>query len=237
MAFAFVNIGQNSGDASAGTIASAATSATAGNALIVFVNNDDSRTITQVVDTAGNGFTQRGSSSLSTSRQYVFTAFPILGNASNVVTATFDANATFRRIFVMQYSFSGVCAFHDADSGTGSDPDGSNLVTSTANSAPTTDNEAVIASAVYTGGTITAATAGTNFNLRGTAEIDSRAEDRLVSTTGTYNASFADIDTTAGGAINWLQLHCILVEIASSLSVFAQGGGNRPAPFKPGIAR
>lgn len=203
MAFAFVNIGEGTGDLSVGTIASAAANHVAGNALIVFVQNEDSRTVSSVADLAGNTFTPRGTNSSGTARQAVWTAFPILGSAVNVVTATLSGNATFRRIRVMQYSFAGTCGFHDSDVGIGN-----SATPSTNNSSPTTNANAVIAACIFIQVVFDNLVAGTDFNLRGTGEgTDTAQEDRVVSSIGTYNASASNDESS-----NWMMIDCILVE-------------------------
>lgn len=203
MAFAFVNIAEGVSDGSAGTIASGAQNHTAGRLLIVFVQNEDSRTVSQVQDTAGNSYTQRGTNSSGTTRQSVWTAFSITGNATNVVTATLSGNATFRRIRVLQYSYANVAAFHDSDVGTGSGAE-----FATANSTATANAQAVIAACVFFGSNFDGVVAGTDFILRGsTDEVDTATEDRIVSATGTYNATMSnEIEA------DWMMIHVIVVE-------------------------
>ena len=105
---AFVNVATGSADTAATTIASAAASHTAGNMLAVHVvSGDSAQNVSSIADTAGNTYTLVASSriqdaAIGTVETWV--AANIAGNASNVVTATYTASVSFRRIIVTQFS-------------------------------------------------------------------------------------------------------------------------------------
>lgn len=133
---------QGTGAASASgstTIAAAAISTTTGNFLIAVVNKYQSgTTVTGVSDTAGNTYTRAGSSQGGDSnhtQETWYTADPITGNASNVVTATFSGSSSYRTIAVMEVSLSGAPAMaYDAEASIRLTPNGA---THTSNSLTT----------------------------------------------------------------------------------------------------
>lgn len=94
--------------AGAGSIAAPAMSTTTGNYLFVLAGKYQSgTTITGVTDTAGNTYTRAGSSQAQDSshaQDIWYTASPITGNASNVVTVTFSGSSAFRLVSVAEFS-------------------------------------------------------------------------------------------------------------------------------------
>ena len=122
-AIAFVSRVQNGGAASSTTVASPAQAHTAGNLLVALVHWNDAPTFSSIADTAGNTWTFTGTQLDPTNnhlRNYY--AWNCLGNAANIVTATFSSGALYRNITV--YEFSGVQTSSDPidqeKSGTGS---------------------------------------------------------------------------------------------------------------------
>lgn len=107
MAIAFVDSTTGTADASGGSIAAAAANHVAGNLLAVGVNwASAAGTLDSIADTAGNVYTRFPGSKEDAGNDNVewFYCSSILGNAANVVTATFSVGSTFRRIIVFQIS-------------------------------------------------------------------------------------------------------------------------------------
>ncbi len=129
MAIAFVNAARGGNTSSASSIASAATSATAGNLLVAMFYIDDSTKTPSGVptDTAGNTYFQTGTTQQiggGGGNMCIFYAYNCLGNASNIVTLSLSGSSSDRAYSVLQ--FSGVpttdpkinTAFGTASSGT-----------------------------------------------------------------------------------------------------------------------
>jgi len=194
MAIAYVNGVGNREIVAATTIAAPAANHTTGNLLVVFVGfYSTSVTVSSIGDTAGNTYTKITSIKDSYSTIECWYAKNITGNANNVVTATFSASVTYRGITVDQYSGCDTSAPLDQyNTGTGNDtaPITGNITTTTANE--------VLVAGVYLLYTKTI-TAGTNYTLRtltNPAPSKGASEDRIVSATGTYNATFSLSDST-----------------------------------------
>jgi hypothetical protein len=107
-AFTRVNISTNQASASNTTIASTATSFTAGNVGVVMVFGYDAGggsgiSVSGVTDTAGNTYVLCKYTD-SDSVMAMWSNTTTLGNASNVVTATFTGGVTNRMIIVVQYT-------------------------------------------------------------------------------------------------------------------------------------
>lgn len=108
MAIAFVSgtATATSQNGSASSIASTAQSHTTGNLIVVGVrwlrsSSQDSNTPT---DTAGNTYALISQVDRSSDRIEMWYAYNVTGNASNVVTVTFTAAATYRVIGVVEFS-------------------------------------------------------------------------------------------------------------------------------------
>jgi hypothetical protein len=190
MALAFVNSTSGTSDASATTIPATAANHTTGNLIVVHVNWSTNTTLNSVADTAGNTYTRVASSkgnNGTTDHTETFYAANIAGNASNVVTPTFSAGSTFRRIIVHQYSGADTTAPADV-AGSGNVLAAASL---TSSSFTTTVADEVISAAMGSAGLDSNVSAGTNFTRRVAAlGTDSHSEDRIVSATGAYTASF-----------------------------------------------
>ena len=177
------------------TIVADATNHSTGNLLVVFVGMlSYTETVSSIADTAGNSYTfirrlRNGAVTLE-----AWYAKSITGNASNVVTVTYTGSIAERSVIVLQYSGCDKTSPLDQwDSATGS------------SSTPTSDNETTtLADEVLVAGANLLNskdyTAGANYTLR--VETDTPyagAEDRIVSSIGTYNATFS-----LSGSTNWV---------------------------------
>jgi hypothetical protein len=213
MALAFVNLTSGTSDASATTIPATAANHTAGNLIVVHVNWSTNTTLNSVADTAGNTYTRVASSkgnNGTTDHTETFYAANITGNASNVVTPTFSAGSTFRRVIVHQYSSADTTPADVAGSG-----NVAAAATVTSSSFTTTLADEVISAAMGSAGLDSNVNAGTNFTRRVAAlGTDSHSEDRIVSVTGAYTASF----TWATNQDAWI-----------TAATFKQAGGAAPA--------
>lgn len=192
--FNFVNTSGGHATASAGNIATNAFNCTTGNTVIVCIGNylsGSPQAVTQVTDTAGNTYNLCGTRGAPDSNQYLefWVAHNITGNASNVVTATFAANTTYRDIIALQfegdlaYSASGAVKL-----------DGSDVYAHTPNSVTTVD-----ATELVVGWFITQ-NAGWPYNNNGDSSItiwrtegDTCAAGKKVTAQGTYTM---EVDTT-----------------------------------------
>jgi len=190
MAIAYVNGVGNYQIASAKTIAAPAANHTAGNLLVVFVGTTSTTaTVSSIADTAGNTYTYvtRIVGDLTGTIECWY-AKNIAGNVSNVVTVTFSASVYNRTITVDQYSGCDTSApldQYNTGSGNSNTPTTGNITTTVA--------DEVLVAGVYLGYPYTI-TAGTNYTLRtltNTAPSRGASEDRIVSATGTYNATFS----------------------------------------------
>ncbi len=90
------------------TVVADAFSVTAGNHVVCGIrwNQDAAQVVSGLADTAGNTYVQSTGGLVQNAGQAmtVFYANNVTGNGSNVVTATFDAAATFQSIICLQHS-------------------------------------------------------------------------------------------------------------------------------------
>ncbi len=104
MAIAAVNRVQNANSGFATSIASSATSATAGNLLVALLQFA-ANTFSTFADTAGNTWTQAGTEVVNgTNRCRIYYAWNCLGHASNVYTTTYSGTTSYRVQVVHQFS-------------------------------------------------------------------------------------------------------------------------------------
>ncbi len=156
---------------------------TAGNLNIVVVGwNDITSTVTGVSDSLGNTYTQAGSMITgSTARQSIYYARNILAG-SNVVTVTFNQAARFVDVRILEYS--------------GLDPSNPLDVTASAAGSSTSPNSGAATTTSASELIFGAGTTATGFTGPGTG-FTSRiitgdgdiAEDKVVSSTGSYSAT------------------------------------------------
>ena len=191
MAIAYVNGVGNFESAGATTIAAPAANHTTGNLLVVFVGlRDTSVTVSSIADTAGNTYTYVTRIAGTSSAIECWYAKNITGNANNVVTATFSASVYYRTITVNQYSGCDTSAPLDQyNTGTGYD-----TAPTTGNITTTVADEVLVAGVRLLASRII--TAGTNYTKRVDTSSWGASEDRIVSATGTYNATFSLSDVT-----------------------------------------
>lgn len=212
MAIALVNTTSGTNDASAGSLGATAASHTAGNLIVVGVAWSNTVNVSSVTDTAGNSYTSTGQKADHISSDFVevFYAKNITGNASNVVTANFSANATFRRVMVHQYS--GCDTTAPFTTGEGSTGVGTGTAVATSSWSTATADEVIVA---FTSGNNTATyTAGASFTRQlSSIGTDSASEDRIVASTGSYTASFS-----VSPSLTWYVA-------AASFKMAAGGGG------------
>jgi len=191
MAIAYVNGVGNYQSASATTIAAPAANHTTGNLLVVFVGMyGNSVTVSSIADTAGNTYTYVTRKVGTYNTIECWYAKNITGNTNNVVTATFGGSIDDRTITVDQYSGCDTTAPLDQyNTGTGD----SNTPT-TGDITTTAANEVLVAGVYNCYFYPSTITAGTNYTLRtltDPAPSYGASEDRIVSATGTYNATFS----------------------------------------------
>jgi hypothetical protein len=141
------------------TVSASAINATSGNLIAVFVTyyygvHGDPATTT-ITDTAGNTYTQVDTRDNGASQKIIsFYAKNIVGNASNVVTATFSSNTIYTDIFVLQYS--GLDTASPLDAHTTGTASASTSVTSSSFTTSQADEVIVAGAFDDTGGPLTA---------------------------------------------------------------------------------
>ena len=199
MAIEYVNGAVNFDAASYSTIAAPATNHTAGNLIVVIgaSYSGDETNIASITDTAGNAYTRiTGAADASSDCIEIWYAKNIIGNANNIVTINFKYAYSFRGIHVLQYSGCDTGAPLDT-SAIGS---GQSAVPVTANITTTQADEVLVAGDVLFDPKTH--TAGTGYTIRtifgGSDPSFGSSEDRIVSSTGTYNASY-----TLDSSISW----------------------------------
>lgn len=119
--------------ASVSSLATPAMSTTSGRFLVFLVDKyQASTTITGVSDTASNAYTRAGSSQgvdASNTHEIWYTASPITGNGSNVVTVTFSGSVGDAIISVAEFSLSGATGMsYDAEATIKTTSDGTSHV-------------------------------------------------------------------------------------------------------------
>lgn len=186
--------GFTSGSATDTVAATPAISTTTGNFLFVLVGKYQSgRSITGVTDTAGSTYTRAGSSQsqdASHTQEIWYTASPITGNASNVVTASFDASTAWRTVIAAEFSLSGAtaCAY-DAEASLALTANGT---TYTSNSLTTGGIDALVLGGfiAWTDSTELSDGTGTIMWETGAAAVDDAAfAYRLTDAAGSYSIS------------------------------------------------
>lgn len=219
MAQVLVNTASGTSDGSATTLAATAASHTTGNALYVAVVWSGNVNANIPTDTAGNTYVSTGqkASNGTSDHTEIFYAENITGNASNIVTAHFASAATFRRVMVHQVSGS-------ATSGSFTTGQGGTAVALAAASVTTSNwttsgaNAYLFAGMGSSGSTTDAnVVAGTSYAKElHNIGTDSGTEDRIVSSTGTYTASY----TSSASSQDWW---------LAAASFIASGGGSNKA--------
>jgi hypothetical protein len=187
---AFVNVDIGYAVAPLATIATAGIVHTSGNLLVAIVSTArEASTVTGIADTALNTYTYitrvQGTNLLE-----IWYAKSITGNATNIVTATFSDDSTYRNIHVLQYSGCHTTSPLDQyETGTGT---GTSLATG---AKTTTVANEVIVSGFYIDD-FKNFTAGSGFTIRdGTTGVLASCEDKIVSSIDSYSGS-ATVNTS-----------------------------------------
>lgn len=194
MAIALVNTTSGTADGSANSLAATAANHTAGNLIVVGCVWSGNVNATVPTDTALNTYVSTGQKGDNGTSDHVevFYAKNIAGNAANVVTGHWASAVTFRRVMVLQYSGCDTTApFATGEGGTALATAASSVTSSSW--ATATADEVLTAFCGTSGGVAPGfVLAGASYTkeLSGIG-TDSYAEDRIVSATGTYTASFS----------------------------------------------
>ena len=194
MAIEYVNGAQNFDLTSGSTIAAPATNHTSGNLLVVFTvcYSADATEIVSITDTAGNTYTKINGTPDTVPLLYVemWYAKNVIGNASNVVTVTYDGSYWVRGIQVLQYAG---CDTVDPLDQTAIGKGSTGTTGITADVTTTFADEVLVAGdGIYNNVTHTAGTGYTiRTSLGGSEPSYGSTEDMIVEEIGTYNASFS----------------------------------------------
>jgi len=190
MALSRVNTTSGTADAGATTLPATAANHTTGNLIVAFVFWSNNVNANNPTDTAGNTYASTGfkASFSTTDHVEIFYAKNITGNASNVVTANYSASATFRRIIVHQYSGADTTAPFTAGEGNQATV---NPGTSLATSAWTTAKADEVLCGGIGGNLSFTSLVGTSGKTKIVDLSDCASEDQIVSSTGSYTASFS----------------------------------------------
>lgn len=200
MAIAYVNGAQSYSTFLGTSIAAPATSHTSGNLIVVIgtCRGGDGTDITSITDTAGNTYTRiTGTYNSFAGGIEIWYAKNITGNASNVVTINFNGSYSYRGIRVHQYSGCDTTSPLDQSAvGTGT-----STAPATASVTTTQANEVLVGGdGLWLSQTHTAGTGYTIRTILGGAEPSGGdGEDRVVSSIGTYTASY-----TLSGSTTWI---------------------------------
>jgi hypothetical protein len=160
--------------------------------------NDATTTVQSVKDSGGNSYILAIGPTIGTGlQQSIYYAANIVGG-SNTVTVTFSQAAAYADVRVLEYSGANITNPLDA---TASAKGSGSLANS--GSATTTSANELIFGAGTTGGVITGA--GTGFTSRVITPYDDIAEDRTVTSTGSYNAT-APVTPYAGSSTWVIQM-------------------------------
>ena len=186
MPIAFVQ----SANVDGGTAVAFPSNITTGNSIIVAIRLGDATSVPVVTDTGLNTYVEDRRQVVGGNRAFIFSAHNISGGIANTVTSTVTG-----RIAIHEYSGLAASATLDqvnSATGTGTSANSGNVTTTQA-------NELLFGAGATSG--IASFFAGTNYTLREKVPAtNSRlaTEDRIVSTTGTYSASF-----TFGATEDW----------------------------------
>lgn len=218
----FVNVSDGILDTSSTTVVTSGAVHTAGNGLFGWVKWEGSATTVTVTNTAGDTWTVSPAIAHANAvlRGAFFYVCSTAGNASDVVTITFGAAQSFKRVQVIQASGQKTTGCLDKDlSGSGT---GTALATNATTN--TQANSYIVAfSGEYASQTYTA---GTGFTIRLQNIIAS--EDKNVTTCGTYDATM-----TQSVSADWLLGGAIIKDATAGAS--CGGGGAETFGFRKRI--
>jgi hypothetical protein len=221
MAIARVNTSLNFPNSGADLL-STAKSLTAGNAIIVAlcIECASTTTLSTVTDTAGNTYTKLARTNLFSFEDVIFCyALNCTGNASNVVTATFNEALGYGECFTAQYS--GVATV-SAQDGTVQSNSGNSATASTGSiSTANADDVLVAAIKTFSGNDFSAWTNSfTEYTTDGDSDTSGFAE-RIVSSTGTYSTA-----ATLSTASQWVGSLIALKAASAAAASPSLGAGN-----------
>ena len=190
---------------------------TAGNLNVVVVGwNDTTSTVTSVVDSRGNSYTLAIGPTTGTGlRQSVYYAKNIVGG-SNTVTVTFNQAAFFVDVRVLEYSGLDTATPLDVTAGAA----GTGASTSSGAATTTSANELIFGAGTTAG---TFGGSGTGFVTRIITPDSDIAQDKTVSSTGSYSALGTQTYSSP-----WVMQ---MVTFRGS----GQGGTGNPAPTVGGV--
>lgn len=192
-AIAYVNTANNSADAGATTIATAATSLTAGNLIVCAVVWTGVGSITGFANTAGDTFAQASGAKYTSPNSDsvdIWYAMNSLGSAINKSTATFSVSQTFRRIICNQYS--GAATSSAIDVSTNQFVAAGTSISATLITTAASD---VIVAAVGSSVAQTY-TQGSGFTLESTIQgTDTQSEDEITTTAGSYAVAMSGLNS------------------------------------------
>jgi hypothetical protein len=193
---AFINRCDGGNTASASTLSSTACSHLAGSLLVAMSYHDPGVTISSVANTAGDTWTQAGSTltTLDGSKIDIYYAMNSIGNAADVVTWTYSGAVVYRAFSVLQFSGAATTsALITAPAGS------TGTSTSAATSSLSISQNAVIcAFGLFDAGaavTVGSGYTGTNFAITGDAATYFFSEYKIVTTGQTATAT--------GTSSNW----------------------------------
>jgi len=231
MAIAFVNSdrGENYGGGEDTFVSSSGFANTAGNAIVVgirFQDNDTTKSVTGVTDTAGNTYARLGSAFRAASSEEldIWMALNIASHANNVVTATFSNGVAYRTVLPHQFSgFATTGTLYD----TRITVEGTSGTLTTAAGLSTADNNELIF-AIFTiaasGVTWTAGSVGGNAFTKRQEDSFTVAGCQTYVTSSALSSATASIQCSDGSTAK-----CMLV-VAIKESA-GGGGGGTPNPW------
>jgi hypothetical protein len=182
---------QGNGGASSTTLNSNSLNVIGGaNRLIVVVAawSGTATSVASITDTAGNTFTARVTNNGGTNNPlelWSTTTSTITGNATDVVTVTWAAATSNRRVLVLQYSGIAASSFFDVTGTGGSTP--AQTAQTTTGSSTTSANEVIVAA--YNEGGAPTFTAGSGFTLFQGSAGEVQTEDELLTAPGSSNSA------------------------------------------------
>jgi hypothetical protein len=185
----YVNGNTGTNDSGDTTIAATSINATTGNCIIVCVFNYDAENgaVQSIADTASNTYSRLGTAFNSDgATSEIWGAFNITGNASNIVTATYDQYVAYRRIHVLQFSGVALTNAHDtAYAPTGNSDSTSPLTTTAANTSM--DGEMLIG--FFSDSNDGATYSNSSPSVKRLSTTDSCTVTNLISTAGSASVS------------------------------------------------
>lgn len=161
---------------------------TAGNVIILYAHTHNARDVQSISDTLGNTYVEKVAKTCHPTRNRcgsLWIAENIAAGA-NTVTLTWSANETAGVLIVTEYS--GLATSNSFD--VTASADGNSTAPDSGNSPTTSQNDELIVGALTLDGLKTV-TAGSTYTLRSPGFERAGLEDKVVSSSGQYNADFS----------------------------------------------